>query len=379
MEDSIFIPFGEISCDIINDKLSSIKDDKAFILLRNILCCAKNANLNVDIIFNLFIKDKLTVDDIYDTIKSYPINWYEIFSATCKYETLCMSNVKMPDEDIQLSASPYNYDFTIDILRAVPRSPDGGLSAESIMYLDEMMWLNHSTYFKCEDTLEDLDIIKNIISDGCLKISSREDQYPGIYTTLCTKSNVNYLSKDKHFIHFIFPLSLLKSAAWHANINENYGTIYTHTLDSSTMLDFILSDMQNNISFGEIVFQYDLPLDLAIHIVCPSKYYTLLKPIVGKKLISLDDFQPRRYIDDLYLVTNYSRQKLRLDYSPMDYYDTLISTTSLYKILLNAGRNKKEAKRIIRTVDRKKLMLQLHNEFWDNYRNGIVPPVVIHN
>ena len=59
MEDSIFIPFGEISCDIINDKLSSIKDDKAFILLRNILCCAKNIGLDVDTILNLFIKNKL--------------------------------------------------------------------------------------------------------------------------------------------------------------------------------------------------------------------------------------------------------------------------------------------------------------------------------
>lgn len=377
MEDSIFIPFGDMSCDSINSKLSSVKDNKAFILLRDILCCVKNSGIDIDIVLNLFIKNNLTVDDIYNTLKKYSIDWYKIFSITCDYKTLCLSHNKL--EDKQLSASPYDYKFKYDILRAVPRSTDGGLSAEVIMHLDEMMWLNHSTCFDCEDDLEDLDKIKSIFADGYLKISSREEQYPGIYTTLCTKYNVNSIHRHKFFIHFIFPLSLLKSAAWHANIKENYGTIHSHTIDSSTMLDYILSDIQSNISFDEVVFQYNLSIDLAVHIVCPSEYYNLLKPIIGEKLISSEYFKPRRYIDDLYLITNYNRQKLRLDYSPTNDYDALISITSLYNILLNSGRNKKEAKHIIRTVDQKKLMLQLHNEFWNNYRNGIIPDVVIHN
>lgn len=378
----MFLPFGNIECskkELIEKELSIIEDDKVFILLRDIICCAYNYYNIKDNKINEFmkifpIKKDLSIIDIIDFLVEDIDKWIPAFEDNCDYKSLFTSS-KYDKKEKVISKCPYTNTFTWNVLLAMPYSEDGGLSPEVIMYLDQLKHINHSVYFDGGDAR--LKVIKSIFRDGFLKPGKRQEQYPGVYTTLF-KSDEFATRNYPDFIHIIFPLYLLKSNAWFANIHEAYGTVFDATITSESAIDYISADTQTNPNFEEIIFQYNLPIKNAIHVVCDDKYYKLLKPIVGEKLIKRSKFQPRRFIDDLFEVNDYNRRRLRLDYTANDDYGALLSTQSLHNILLNSSHTEEEAKRIVRTTERKKLIKLMHDSFWEDYHNGIVHKVKVH-
>jgi len=379
-EEGIHIPFGNIDCeqkDKITEMLYHINDDKAFTLLRDIICCVYNYTGNMEDInkyVDIFTKDNknLSLDNIYNTMLSLKTNWYEIFSKSCDYNKIYN----------KLSHSPDKVEFNNNILRAIPRSKDLGISPECIMYLHGMYALIHSTSIFRPDLVDNkikvginIDHVKSIFKDGYLKIGDRTEQFPGVYTSLATDNNFGRFDDDE-MIYFILPLYLLKSKAWHANIIESYGTICETTVDSYSFTDYVSAVLFPN--FEEIVFHYDISIEHIIHVVCSENMYDILYPIIGDKLITTSQFVRRRYTDNLFIHNDYNRGPLRLDYAPNQLYNAQLSLKSLYNILLNINGDENKSKRLVRKHDREDLMLAINDLFWKNYKQNIIPKVISH-
>ena len=401
---SQIVPFGKIIgiqrdvYNLLNEQLDFIEDNKVFALVRDVVYSIQvyydDINYTNEMIESLTENNpNLTTEYVYDMMKKTDNKlWYKIFTSVFDYNgtDALFLNKQYSDRKLRLSKYPYARKLSGNSGHSFPRSRDGGVSPEFIMSERRLLWLNHMTHvdtqydddYDTEGGDEGIGKIRRIMENGFLKASvTRTDQYPGVYLKPITNPNELNMSEDRYYlktVHFIFPLYLLKSNAWFGNTKEAYGVLADTTFDSTTYIEHYFNDPQNNADIDEVIFQYDLSIDLAIHIVCPDSAYDVLRPIVGDKLIKASDFVPRKFIDDLFVDNNYDKRKLRLDYSPDGEYRTLLSLKSLYNILLNSGRTEKEAKRMIRTTERNELMLLLHKEFFYNRAHGNTHEVVVH-
>lgn len=381
-EKLLLIPFGKIQCsekEKITQLIYKIKDNQVFVILRDILCCICNYYDRDHKILSYFLDlfldiVNMTISDIYDHLlqKSSISNWNDIFSYSCDYNKIFDIKSQYHDREIKISKYPYEHELTNNVLSAIPYSSDGGLSPYVIMYLKNLLYMQHGSYF-------DIDVIESIFEDGYLKAAvDRTEQYPGVYANLIEETWPVKTNFRKDIVYLILPLYLLKSSAWFAEPRDVHGTISETTITSQTMLDYISSSPEDDIDLGEIIFQYNISLSDVIHVVCHDELYDILKPIVGNKLVKSKDFISRRYIDDLFIENNYDKRKLRLDYAPPTEHSPLLSFKSLYNILLNSGNTKDEAKMLVRNTDREKLMLSIHENFFDNFNKNTSHKVVVH-
>ena len=354
-DEGVHIPYGEIKCDYknnISNLINYIIDDDAFMLLRNILCCVYNYTSNIEdvnIVLNKFNPNTyLSTLDIHEIlVNDNTIEWYKIFSYTCNFN---------------FGFIGYN-DL---VYKAVKNSYDGGLSPEIMTHDDRLSYL-------CYDiSYENYEKVSNIFQSGQINFSLEENKYPGVYMKLYGK---NHTLPDTR-IYFIFPLYLLKSQAWFANTIQHFGAINDDTITSFTMADYLSKYYSHKNPIKEIIFQYTISLKHLLFVVCGERVYHKLKPIVGDKLKKFENFERKKYDVDLFNHNDYPKIPLRLDYIPLENYGDIINNKTIYNILLNSGKTREEAKNLVRTVEKNKLIEMIDDNFNYNFANKAIshPP-----
>lgn len=322
--------FDEIEKFIIVDN-NNDNDDMLYIWIRNILVSLYHYNM----LKNLMIKigSLKSLNDIYKFIFKNKLNWNSIF--------------EIPNENMFESKLSSLYLFEInECYTHYPKSIEGGLSPE-IIKCSRIFNLNHTT---------NIENLKSILKSEKLTIGDRKDQFPGVYFTL----NMIYsqpFNIDDDIVMFSFSPALLKSPAWHCNINSFYGRVSDTSYDSTTFNKFIISEEGD---IGEVIIHHECPLDYLDYIVVNESILEDIRRIVNDKysVISITEYFKTYYIKEDF--KKYDQNKklispltfkcppLSLNYYAYSDDRKIPSITTIKYALLNFGVSYKETMKYIK-------------------------------
>jgi hypothetical protein len=174
-----------------------------------------------------------------------------------------------------------------------PVSSTGGLSTQALSFFP-FFGLSHGLYDDQERR-----VLEKIISSGYLLAPlnedgtafEREDQYPGVYMSPYGRELYDIDRQASHdLVRFIFPVTILKFAEWHANAYEVYGDIGQFTFTRSSLAQPSVNRGSTRVqgkavftSNTEVVFEVPIPIAYAEAVLVHESRVGVVKLMLMKR------------------------------------------------------------------------------------------------